>query len=79
MKFVIGAEDFWGWLDRAAYRGAIGIFYDDTWSGVLAYILFGLLALFAFIGVIATIKFLFFRPKKPKMTSSEKWMKTGKW
>lgn len=79
MKFVIGAEDFWGWLDRATYKGAIGIFYNDTWSGVLAYILLGLLVLFAFIGIIATLKFLFFRPKKPKMTSSEKWMKTGKW
>ena len=37
MKFVIGAEDIYGWLDRASYKGAIGVFYNDTWSGVLAY------------------------------------------
>lgn len=66
MKFVIGAEDIYGWLDRASYKGAIGVFYNDTWSGVLAYILFGLLVLFAFIGLIATLKFLLFRPKNLK-------------
>lgn len=79
MKFVIGAEDFSGWLDRASYRGAIGIFYNDTWNGVLTYIIFGVIALLAFVGLIAILKFLFSRPKKSKMNSSEKWMKTGKW
>ena len=79
MKFMIGAENFQGWLDRASYKGAIGIFYDSTWSGVLAYILFALLSILAIIGLITVVKFLFFRPKKPKMSPSEKWMKTGKW
>lgn len=79
MKFVIGAEDFLGWLDRASYRGAIGIFYDNTWSGLLAYILFGIISILAIIGLITIIKFLFFRPKKPKMNSGNNWIKTGKW
>ena len=79
MKFVIGAEDFLGWLDRATYKGAIGIFYNDTWSGVLAYLIFGLIIIFAVIGFVALLKFLFFRPKKPKTSSADKWLKTGKW
>lgn len=78
MKLIIGAETGWGWLERASYRGAIGLFYDDTWSGVLAYIIFGLLCLLAIIGLITVIS-LIFRPRKPKMSSSEKWLKTGKW
>jgi len=78
MKFIIGAEDGWGWLERATYRGAIGFFYDDTWGGVLAYLIVGLICLLAVIGLITVIRFIF-RPRKPKMTPSEKWMKTGKW
>lgn len=81
MKFVIGAEDFLGWLDRATYKGAIGIFYNDTWSGVLAYILFGLIVILAVVGLIAILRLLFFRPRKtkPKAPSTDKWLKTGKW
>ena len=80
MKFVIGAEDLLGWLDRAAYKGAIGLFYNSTWSGVLAYIIFGLIVVLAFIGLVTILRSIFFRPKKSKkMDSSEKWIKTGKW
>jgi hypothetical protein len=77
MKFIIGAEDGWGWLERLTYKGAIGIFYNDTWSGVLAYAIFALVALFAVIGFFSVLKFIFFR-KKDKMTPGQKWMKTGK-
>ncbi len=77
MKLIVGAEDGWGWLERATYKGAIGLFYDDTWSGVLAYIIIGLICLLAVIGLITVIR-LIFRPRKPKMSPTEKWMKTGK-
>lgn len=77
MKLIIGAETGWGWLERATYRGAIGLFYDDTWSGLLAYLIVGLICLLAVIGLITVIR-LIFRPRKRKMTSTEKWMKTGK-
>ena len=79
MKFVIGAEDFWGWLDRATYKGAIGLFYNDSWSGLLAYLIVGLIVIFAVIGFIAVLKLLLFRPKKTKTSSTDKWLKTGKW
>lgn len=77
MKLIIGAETGWGWLERATYRGAIGLFYDDTWSGLLAYLIVGLICLLAVIGLITVIR-LIFRPRKRKMTSTGKWMKTGK-
>ena len=77
MKFLIG-EGGWSWLERATYRGAIGLFYDSTWGGVLAYVIFGLVCVLAVIGLIAVISFIFNRKGK-KMSASEKWMKTGKW
>lgn len=79
MKFIFGGEGFWGWLDRATYRGAIGIFYSDTLSFILAVLIIGAICILAAIGLIALIGFLFSRPKKSKMSSSEKWLKTGKW
>ena len=80
MKLIIGAETGWGWLERATYRGAIGLFYDDTWGGVLAYVIFGLLCLLAVIGLITVISLIFHpRKRKNKMSATDKWIKTGKW
>ncbi len=77
MKLIIGAETGWRWLERATYRGAIGLFYDATWSGVLAYVIVGLICLLAVIGLITVIRFIF-RPRKSKMSPTDKWMKTGR-
>lgn len=81
MKFIIGGEDWWGWLERASYRGAIGIFYESTWSGVLAYALLAIVAILAVIGLLTVISWIITIPKrkKDKMSPSEKWLKTGKW
>lgn len=76
MKFIIGGEDGWSYLERMAYDGVIGLFYNNMWTGLLAHVIVIALIIFAFIGVIATLKFLFFRKKK--MTPYEKWRKTGK-
>ena len=78
MKFIIGGEDWVSFFERMTYDGAIGIFYNGTWHGVLAYIIVGLICLFAVIGLISVIR-LIFRPKKSKMSADEKWFKTGKW
>ena len=76
MKFIIG-EDWINFLERLTYRGIIGIAYESTLDGILAYIIFGLICLFAVIGVISTIKFIFFGRKK-KADPHQKWLKTGK-
>ena len=46
MKFIIG-EDWINFFERLKYRGIIGIAYESTLDGVLAYITFGLICLFA--------------------------------
>lgn len=79
MKFIIGGEDWLSFFQRMTYDGAIGIFYNGTWNGVLAYIIIGLICILAVIGLISIIAFLFSRPKKSKMGAGEKWIKTGKW
>ena len=56
MKFII-SETGWDYLERLMYRGCIGLFYETTLEGMLAYIIFGLFVLFAVIGVVTTIKF----------------------
>lgn len=76
MKFIMG-EDWINFLERLTYRGIIGIAYKSTLDGVLAYIIFGLVCLFAVIGVISTIKFIFFGRKK-KEDPHQKWLRTGK-
>lgn len=76
MKFIIG-EDWISFFERLKYRGIIGIAYESTFDGVLAYIIFGLICLFAVIGVINTIKFIFFGRKK-KEDPHQKWLRTGK-
>ena len=77
MKFLMG-ENGWSWLERATYRGAIGLFYDTTWGGLLAYTIFAVICILAAIGLITVLKLLFSRKRKKKMSASEKWMKTGK-
>ena len=77
MKFLMG-EGGWSQLERALYRGGIGLFYDTTWGGVLAYIIFAVVCVLAVIGLITVISFLFSRKGKKKMSDSERWMKTGK-
>lgn len=74
MKIILGGEGGWAWLERLTYRGAIGIFYEDTLHGMLAYIILGLILLFAIIGVIAVIGWLF----RPKEDPGKKWLRTGK-
>jgi len=74
MKFLIG-EGGISWLERATYRGAIGIFYNSTWGGLLTYLIFGIICILAVIGLFTVLKLLFF---KKKTSAEEKWLKTGK-
>lgn len=76
MKFIMG-EDWISLLDRISYRGVIGLAYESTWDGVLAYIIFGLFCVFAIIGLITVLKFLFFGRTK-KEDPGKKWLRTGK-
>lgn len=76
MKFLIG-EGGWTWLERATYRGAIGLYYDSTWGGVLTYIIFGLFIIFAVIGLFTVVKWIF-SGKKKKKDPGQEWLKTGK-
>lgn len=76
MKFIMG-EDWISLLDRLSYRGMIGLAYESTLDGVFAYIIFGLVCIFAIIGFITVLKILFFgRPKKED--PGKKWLRTGK-
>ena len=58
MKFII-SETGWDYLERLMYRGCIGLFYETTLQGMLAYLIFGLLMLFAVIGFVCTVRALF--------------------
>ena len=68
MGFIIG-EDLNALLQRITYRGCIGIFYNSTIGGILAYILFGLFSLLAVIGLLTALHFLIAR--KPKAHTSD--------
>lgn len=76
MKFLIG-EGGWSWLERASYRGGIGLYYNTTLGGVLTYLIFGLICLFTFIGIVTVLKFILFGKKK-KEDPGKKWLRTGK-
>lgn len=66
MKFFIGEGD-WSWLEWAQYRGAVGLFYEDTLGGLLTYIIFALICVLSAIGLYEVIKtFLFGFPTKKK-------------
>lgn len=60
MKFII-SETGWDYLERLMYRGCIGLFYETTLQGMLAYLIFGLMMLFAVIGFVCTVRALFGR------------------
>lgn len=65
MKFIIG-EGVWSMLERFSYRGAIGLFFSDTLTGMAAYLLFAAFCFFAAVGLCATVKWLFTRKKKKR-------------
>ena len=71
MKFIMG--DILG-------AGGIGLIYYNTWGFILTHIIFFALIIFAIIGLITTIAFLFGRKGKGrhKETAEEKWIRTGK-
>lgn len=76
MKLIIG-EDWISLLDRMRYRGMIGLAYESTLDGVLAYIVFGLFCIFAIVGFITVMKILLFGRTK-KEDPGKKWLRTGK-
>lgn len=55
MTFIF-SETGLSYIERLMYKGAIGIFYSDTLSGILAYILFAFFTLMAIIGTFCTLK-----------------------
>jgi len=76
MKFIF-TEDAWERIASWGYRGVIGLFWDTTPGGILAFLTFTAIMIFAIIGLITVIKWLFGR-KSRKMDPHEKWLKTGK-
>lgn len=78
MRFIIGGEGAFGWVERMTYRGAIGIFYTTTWEGVLTYIIAAVIVLLAIIGLFTVLKYLFSR-KKSKESAHDRWLRTGKY
>lgn len=76
MRFIM-TEDAWERLGSLSYRGVIGLFYDSTWGGVLAFIIVAVVALLAVIGLFSVLRFIF-GGRKPKETPHEKWLRTGK-
>ncbi len=65
MQFIIG-EGITDWMTWARYRGAIGLFFDTTKGGILAYAIFGAFCFFAVIGLLTTVKWILFGGKKKK-------------
>ena len=59
-------EGGWSYLERLTYRGFIGFFYENTLMGILTYCIIGLILIFAVIGFLAVIRFLFRGKKKGK-------------
>lgn len=68
MKFIMG--EFLG-------IGIIGIGYSGTGGYLLSHFIFFATVVFAIIGLLATIKWLFFG-RKPKETAGQRWLRTGK-
>lgn len=65
MTFIIG-EGLHDWIKWASYRGAIGLFFDTTAGGVLAYCIFGAVCFFAVIGFFTVLKWILFGSGKKK-------------
>lgn len=78
MKFLIG-EDGWSYLERLTYRGCIGVFFDSTWTGVLSYLLVGLILILAIIGLFTVLVLVFGGKKKKSKDPYKDWIKTGKY
>ncbi len=64
MKFMMGGETGWAFLERMTYDGAIGIFYNNTIGGIVAFLIFVLMCILSLIGLISVFKWLFGRKKK---------------
>lgn len=77
MRFMFG-EGGWSYLERLTYRGFIGFFYENTLMGILTYCIIGLILIFAVIGFLAVMRFLFRGKKKGKKDPYKEWIKTGK-
>lgn len=76
MKFIIG-EGFMSQLDRFSYRGGIGFYYDSTLGGIITFLVVGLICVFAVIGFITVLKWLFWGIPK-KEDPGKRWLRTGK-
>ena len=77
MKIFIGGETGWSYFERMAYDGVIGIFYNTTLGGIMAYVIVIALVIFAAIGFFTVIKHIFTGGKK-KEDPGKKWLRTGK-
>lgn len=77
MRFIIGGEGALDYFQRMTYDGVIGLFYKDTLGGILSYLIFGIVAILAIIGLICVLKF-FFVGRKPKESAHDRWLRTGK-
>lgn len=64
MKFIWGGENWANYIERLAYDGAIGIFYKNTFTGLISYVIAGIIILLAVIGLFTVLKWLFKRKKK---------------
>ena len=64
MKFIWGGENWANYIERLTYDGAIGIFYKNTFTGLLAHAIAGIIILLATIGLFTVLKWLFKRKKK---------------
>ena len=77
MKIIIG-ETGWTRLEWNSYRGVIGLFYNSTLEGVLAYAIFAIIAVLCVIGLVTVVKWLTAerQPDEPE-DPHKKWMRTG--
>ena len=66
MKFIIGGERGIQYLERLTYRGSIGIFYDTTFGGLAAYLIFAIVTILTVIGLYTVCKWLLGGRKKKK-------------
>lgn len=83
MQFLMG-ENIWLHVDILEWRGFIGFFYNSYLSGIIVHILFTLMCILAFIGLLSVIKWIFKGSKKNKKNDKnedpyKEWIKTGKY
>lgn len=58
MRLMFGGESIGGYIDRFVARGMYGIAYDNTFSGVLAFLIFIAVIILAGIGLVQVIKWI---------------------